>query len=40
MPFKSAKGKSEVTNDTIEYDRYINLTKLINADKAKGLNIS
>jgi len=40
VPFKSAKGKSEVTNDTIEYDRYINLTKLINADKAEGLNMS
>lgn len=35
VPFKSACG-SEITDDTSEYSRYINLTRMINAQKVCG----
>lgn len=36
VPFKSAAGKREVSNDTSEYARYLNLTKMINAKHVCG----
>lgn len=36
IAFKSAAGNSEITDDTSEYSRYINLTKLINSKRVSG----
>jgi len=36
IPFYSAKGKAEISNDSAEYGRYLNLTRMINAKKVCG----
>lgn len=36
VPFGSAVGKPQIDDDTSEYGRYINLTKLINSDVVIG----
>ena len=36
IPFQSSAGKTEVVNDTLEYARYIDLNRLINAKKVCG----
>ena len=40
VPFKSAKEKKEVGNDTLEYSKYIDIEKLINAETVCGLNMT
>ena len=39
VPFKSAAGKKEINNDTSEYARYLDLTKMINAKYVCGTKI-
>ena len=39
VPFKRAAGKSEITNDTSEYARYIDITAMINARCVNGIHM-